>query len=269
MKKTVIFLISALLLMPAFAAPGDSARRSMSDQMVAAPRATASVGQLNATSAAKKSSIKVETDMIAAPVADEQNRRDKEKEACQGNNIGIGNTFVWASRYSNSSSYASMVEDVNNPENNVCFVKVDMKSSDSRINLSDIPSKYFVMGNTINCGSWVDEDALQKRILDAKKTGRALATVGGVVGGAGLGVGAMELFGNKLIGGKVMGQKDEKLTETEVFVSQMLVLKQENRAEYDKIIKELESIQSECKNNNIKECAELDYAALLKTQDNQ
>ena len=106
-----------------------------------------------------------------------------------------------------------MIEDVENPENNTCFVLVGIRSSDSKIDLSDLPSKYFEMGKNITCGSWVDEDKIEQRILDAKKKNRTLATVGGALGGAALGVGSMELFGNRLIGGELMGQKEGSRTE--------------------------------------------------------
>lgn len=148
--------------------------------------------------------------------------REKERLACLSNNIGIGNTFVWASRYSDINNYATMVEDVEQPENNTCFVLVDLKSADSRIDLSDIKGKYFEMGRDITCGSWVDENDIEKRILDAKKKNRTLATIGGAVGGAALGVGSMELFGNRLIGGAVMGQKAGTTKEQfKVYVSNL------------------------------------------------
>ena len=35
--------------------------------------------------------------------------REREKAACIQNNIGVGATFVWASKYSNSSNYSSMI----------------------------------------------------------------------------------------------------------------------------------------------------------------
>ena len=133
--------------------------------------------------------------------------REKEREACIRNNVGVGNTFVWASRYSDTNNYATMVEDTEHPENNICFVRVELKSSDPKLDLSDIGGRYFEMGRNITCGSWVDEGMIEKRILDAKKNVRTWATVGGAVGGAALGVGSMELFGNKLIGGAVEGQK--------------------------------------------------------------
>lgn len=174
--------------------------------------------------------------------------REKEREACMSNNIGMGNTFVWASRYSNLSNYSTMIEDTEEPENNVCFVKVDVKSNDTKIDVSDVPSKYFEMGRSITCGAWANEETLRQRILDAKKTARVWGTVGGVVGGAGIGVGAMELFGNKLIGGKVEGQKS--LQGTQLLRSQLGVLAKENASEYDNYIKNLKILQIECTNND-------------------
>jgi hypothetical protein len=170
--------------------------------------------------------------------------REKERKACMSNNVGMGNTFVWASRYSNLNNYSTMIEDVEEPENNVCFVKVDIKSNDSKIDVSDIPSKYFEMGRSITCGTWANEETLRQRILDAKKTARVWGTVGGVVGGAGIGVGAMELFGNKLIGGKVEGQKS--LQGDQLLRSQLSVLAKENASEYDNYIKNLRKLKAEC-----------------------
>lgn len=194
--------------------------------MSVADAATSRLGvqQQNVMSAARMPSIPVTTvgvttavsNLDSVPVQEKKTEpiepekpdmREKEREACIRNNIGVGNTFVWASRYSDVNNYATMVEDIEHPENNTCFVRVELKSSDAKVDLSDISGKYFEMGRNITCGSWVDEDMLEKRILDAKKNARTWATVGGAVGGAALGVGSMELFGNKLIGGAVQGQK--------------------------------------------------------------
>ncbi|MBO4700892.1 MAG: hypothetical protein J5620_04060 [Alphaproteobacteria bacterium] len=180
----------------------------------------------------------------AFPKDTEKDKREAERAACLNNNIGIGNTFVWASRYSNTASYATMQEDTENPENNVCFVKVDLKSADSRINVSDIPSRYFQWGETINCGSWVDEEMLKQRILDAKKKGRTWATVGGAVGGAAVGVGSMELFGNKLIGGAVEGQKD--LSGIPLLRSQLLTLKNKGDSRYEEFKTDLKALKTAC-----------------------
>ena len=138
-----------------------------------------------------------------------------------------------------------MVENVDNPENNACFVKVDMKSSDARIDMSDVKSKYFLMGSGITCGNWVDEKILEERILEATKKGRTWGTIASAVGGASVGVGAMELFGNKLIGGKVEGQK--ALDGQELLRSQLLALKKSNKAEYDRVYSALETLEAECK----------------------
>lgn len=205
---------------------------SVIDIASAAPSRGGRVGvQQNAMSAGRMPSIPVTAIGVTTSVSDvvenptpeqidpgkgkepEKDMREKEREACIRNNIGVGNTFVWASRYSDVNNYSTMVEDLENPENNTCFVRVELKSTDTKVDLSDIPGRYFEMGRNIICGSWVDEDMLEKRILDANKNARTWATVGGAVGGAALGVGSMELFGNKLIGGKVEGQKglDQKM----------------------------------------------------------
>ena len=204
----------------------------------------------------QKSSVKVDgdvTDIVSADLAinpeqmisaQKKDMREKEKHACIANNIGVGNTFVWASRYSNLNNYASMVEDVELPENNTCFVKVELKSNDSKIGVSDVPAKYYEWGQNITCGAWADYDVLKKRILDAKKSTRTWATVAGAVGGAAVGVGAMELFGNKMIGGSVQGQK--ALEGDELLRSQLAVLKKDNESEYKKFVGYLKVLKTEC-----------------------
>jgi len=207
-----------------------------------------------------------ETKPEEKPVID---MREKEREACIRNNIGVGNTFVWASRYSDISNYATMIEDTEKPDNNACFVRVELKSSDSRIDMGGFPGKYFEMGRDITCGSWVDEGRVEQLILDAKKKGRTWATIGGAVGGAALGVGAMELFGNDLIDGAVQGQRAENLSQNELLRSQLLVLKDENKAEYDAVMQELKELKDLCadeKWSNKKppqECGEINYTYLL------
>lgn len=282
MLRFMPFIALCALVTPAMAlSPAGQGRRATANQMVAAPqRATASINQLNAMASmasmsvsqpggANKPSIKVETPEVPETPSEEEKKdmREKEKFACINNNIGVGNTFVWASRYSNINNYASMVEDVDEPANNTCFVRVEIKSDDSKVSVSDIPAKYFEMGQTITCGSWADESALEKRILDAKKSARTWGTVGGAVGGAALGVGAMELFGNKLIGGSVQGQK--ALSENERLYSQMAVLKKNNDPKYNQIIAELKKLRNECDSWNYagvekpKECIEINYTYLL------
>ncbi|MDE6571273.1 MAG: hypothetical protein K2L95_03615 [Alphaproteobacteria bacterium] len=257
MKNFVCIMTACLMTVPAFAlTPAGQGRRTMAAQMAPAPRATASTNQLSmmatTTSAATvdKSSVRVEPDIpkpTPQPEEPKPDTREKEKAACLNNNIGIGNTFVWASRYSNTGNYASMVEDTENPENNVCFVKVELKSDDAKVSVADIQPVYFEMGRTITCGDWADESKLKQRILDAKKTARTWGTVAGAVGGAGVGVGAMELFGNRLIGGKVEGQKDlERHDPLGLLRSQLAVLKKESPAKYNDFMDQLGIIKREC-----------------------
>lgn len=226
MKKILFAFMGCVVVTGAFAAAGRG-RVSMTGQMMAAPRGV--MPQQQAPVVETGLAVMPET-MVPAIKVD---TREKERNACMSNNVGIGNTFVWASRFSNVNNYASMVEDVEQPENNVCFVKVELKSDDSRIDVSDIPAKYFTMGQNITCGSWVDEEDMRQRILDAKKAARVWGTVGGVVGGAGIGVGAMELFGNELIGGKVEGQKS--MSEREFARSYVLSLKEEDPTKYGQV----------------------------------
>ena len=256
--------------MPAF-----GAGRSMVANERAASRTVIAPGKFN-------SSLKNNTGLVSGIVATNTNdanrvavvddepqpakdNRAKERLACVSNNIGVGNTFVWASRNSNTSNYASMVEDTENPENNVCFVLVGMRSDDSRINVSDIQPRYFELGQNIACGSWIDDAKMQARILDAKKTARTLGTIGGAVGGAGVGVGAMELFGNKLIGGAVMGQQQYEENTTGWFVAKANELKQTNKKDdYNKFVEYVENLRTECrKTSPDPRCNEEKYKALL------
>ncbi len=250
MKKLLSFFAIALIGASAFAATTAPDRRSMVSQYVGPaqrlPSAQKDILPPAASVITDKSSIRAETPSAPVPV----DKRDTERTACMNNNIGVGNTFVWASKYSNTNNYASMVEDVQNPENNVCFVKVELKSADSKINVSDIAPVYYEMGRTITCGSWADAAMMKSRILSAKKSARTWGTVAGAVGGAGIGVGAMELFGNKLITGKVEGQKDKNLNPAEVLRSRLLVLKKENPDEYDRYAKNIATLKDECKKIN-------------------
>lgn len=240
-----------------------SARRSMNEQMISSPRAAgvASKAQIQAaaiktvgTPDVAQATIKnldgnVQVKLAVTPEEmkpAEKDMREKEKLACLSNNIGIGNTFVWASRYSNVNNYATMVEDVEDPENNTCFVRVELKSNDPKINVDDVIVKYHEFGKTITCGEWADYEVLKGRILDAKKSARTWATVGGAVGGAGIGVGAMELFGNKWIGGKVEGQANEKLSDGARLYSQLVVMEKENQTEYNETIAMLTELKKDC-----------------------
>lgn len=268
MKNLTLVVIMGLSVMPAFAATGrggqvsqmSTGRVGMSGQAMSAPRVSAikNVNTSVAPVVTTDANVHVAGDALVPEQAlavppegmqsAEKDKREKEKLACISNNIGVGNTFVWASRYSNTADYSMMVEDVENPENNVCFVKVGVKSDDERVRTDDIKDKYFVWGQDIECGSWVDSEMMRQRILDAKKKGRAWATVGAAVGGAGLGVGIMEVGGNKLIakmgGEKVEGQK--ALEGVELLSSQLVVLKKESKAEYDNFMADLKTLRDEC-----------------------
>ena len=163
-----------------------------------------------------------------------------DKEDCLANNMGYGNVYVWASRFSNGTDYARMIEDVSNPDNNTCWVRVDIKSDNPKISVSDVAPRWFVVGQQVTCGDWTNRDTLRQRALNARKSARTWATVGGAVGGAGLGVGIMELFGNRLIGGKVMGQKS--LDEMELLYSQM---SETERREYTESMEKLSDLCDE------------------------
>lgn len=287
MKPVLSAFAISMMLAPAFAAAPNMTpatgrgRVSMANQMMAAPRAVMSPNQIQAMAAQPEKIAVSETfaeDKLAITPPEmkpaDKDMREREKRACLQNNIGIGNTFVWASRYSNLGSYSTMIEDIEEPDNNTCFVKVELKSDDPKINVADVPSKYYEMGRDITCGEWANYDTLKSRILDAKKSARTWATVGGAVGGATVGVGAMELFGNQLIGGKVMGQKD--LEGLERLESQLAVLKKDNEVEYNRFIKHLGDLKCACKSSvwtsdeqKPDACKEYEYAFSLPGVNNK
>ena len=248
MKKFFSIFVICLTAGSAMAAPAARGRASVAGQMMSSGRATMSTNQISAMATLNGKSTTGNANLAVTPEvsqpAVQKDMREKEKNACVGNNIGVGNTFVWASRFSNLNNYSSMVEDIEEPENNTCFVKVALKSNDTRVDVSDVPAKYFEMGQTITCGSWANEETMRQRILDAKKGARVGGTIAASVGGAALGVGAMELFGNKLIGGKVEGQA--ALNETELMRSQVLALKKDSVSEYNEVIRQVKIVKDEC-----------------------
>lgn len=258
MKRFMSVFVLSLIVMNAYGA--QSGRPAMSNRIMSAPRYTASINQLNGMMSANNAVVVDNTSANSNGTeptdvsATEQviDMREAERNACINNNIGIGNTFVWASRYSNTSNYAGMVEDVVNPQNNVCFVRVDFKSDDeSRISVADIKPRYFMWGEEIECGSWADKGELEKRILEAKKGNRIAGIVASSIGGAGIGVGVMELFGNRLIGGKVEGQMNKNLDEIDVYRSQLLTLKEKGLTQqYNDYVKSLKLIKKACDGNN-------------------
>lgn len=285
MTKFISVIAISFLTVPAFAlTPAGQGRRTMSSQMmaprqVAAPQvqtsmASAKVSNTNSgnnSGATNPGTGATNPETPQKPTQPVVNNRDKEKEACIRNNIGIGNTFVWASRYSNTNNYATMVEDIEDPDNNTCFVRVELKSSDAKVKVSDIPAQYFEMGRTITCGAWADEEVLKKRILDAKKTARTWGTVGGAVGGAALGVGAMELFGNKLIGGAVEGQYGLK-DDDDLIKSQLAVAYKDNDQKFKDYYTKLIELCEACNDTTVwtgantapQQCKQIGYSDLIK-----
>jgi len=240
MRRIVSVMVLSLVVFDANAA--QNARPAMSGKMImSAPRYTASVNQLNGMGGV--TNVKENIVEPAQPEEPARDMREAERNACINNNIGIGNTFVWASRYSDTSNYNSMVEDTEHPENNVCFVRVELKSDDSsRVSVSDIPAKYFMLGENIECGSWANAADIEQRILDARKGARVGGIVAASVGGAGVGVGAMELFGNKLIGGKVQGQKADEQTLYSAYLKE---LEKNNHDEYVRVVDAMKVVSSD------------------------
>lgn len=283
MTKFISVIAISILTMPAFAlTPAGQGRRTMSSQMmaprqVAAPQVQASMASakvsgantVNNSGTTNPGASATTPSTPATPTVPEVNNRDKEKAVCLNNNIGVGNTFVWASRYSNTKDYTTMVEDIQDPDNNTCFVRVELKSSDSKVKVSDIPAQYFEMGRTITCGAWTDEEVLKKRILDAKKSARTWGTVAGAVGGAAVGVGAMELFGNKLIGGKVEGQ--HALSGDELIMSQLTVAYKDGKDTFKEYYDKLDELCGYCEDavwstsgqSTPKECKQIGYKKLM------
>lgn len=241
MKYFVSVLVIAMFGFGANAA--QNGRPAMAKNIMSAPRYTASVNQISGNGGGMNGRVKPvanadETEHQTTEQEPEEeveetvvvDMREAERNACINNNIGVGNTFVWASKYSDTSNYANMVEDVEHPENNVCFVRVELSSTnESRIKVADIEPKYFMWGEPIKCGSWVSRKEMENRILDARKGARIGGIVASTVGGMGLGVGSMELFGNKLIGGKVEGQKG--VDKIELYKAQLS--KEENKEYID------------------------------------
>lgn len=263
MNKILYILIGLIIAGPSYAAnSGPQHSRSM----------IGGVGNVIPSNGSIKPSIRFQDDE-AAPVhavtpvtpATPVDNTD-ERTACLANNIGARNTFVWASKDSNTDNYSTMQEDTQNPENNVCFARVELFSGDTNVNISDIPGKYFQTDTLVNCGEWVDQEILEKRILDAKKSARTWATVAGSVGGAGVGVGAMELFGNKLIGGAVMGQKNKNLSDDDLLVEQLKSMKGTDK--YNVIVKHLKEIKQQCTSKtNVPRCTTIKYDEMLKQLD--
>jgi hypothetical protein len=263
-------LLLSVMTLPAVAATARDSARVISSELHAS-RMLAGVGvdagaRYATSGTVQSAAVSVEpVESVASTVSANvpSNTIMAAKEKCLQNNAGLGDFFVWASRYSNTQSYSSMIEDVYEPENNTCFVKVSLDSDDPAINLSDMPHKYVIMGKNIVCGNWADEAVIEERILTAKKKGRVWASVGAAVGGAAVGVGAMELFGNKLIGGAVEGQA--ALKGSQLICSQLKTLKEQNQSGYNSIIDEIKILKDACsddkwqKKPKPEECKKYDF----------
>ena len=123
------------------------------------------------------------------------------------------------------------------------------------------------MGTNIECGAWADANMIEKRILDAKKSARTWATVAGSVGGAGIGVGAMELFGNRALSNinglqGLQGQKG--LSEDELFILQLKELKTSDNVRYNEIVATLNALKTACDSaSGNADCAKIKYNDIL------
>lgn len=262
MKKYFSVVVLCMLVVPAF-----GAGRSMVNNVQHSARAIVSpVAKANTVVNNDGSDVATDTSADTARATEskvesaakvKKVNRDKEKLACTSNNIGIGNTFVWASKNSNTANYASMTEDVENPENNVCYVLVGMRSDDSRISTADIQPQYFEWGQTITCGSWVDEAKMEDRILEAKKSARTWGTIAGSVGGAGVGFGAMELFGNRLLSGvsgleKLEGQRQFTQFSADWYAAKVAEMQKKddaNQTKYNDFVEKAKALAQECETN--------------------
>ncbi len=261
--KKMIFVLAIMLMSGAVGA----AERGAAQRVAISPRTTVTTAFITQQSSLKWDKPNLGTNGVVAAESDDEINRDAERLACISNNIGVGNTFVWASKYSNTSNYSTMVEDTENPENNVCWVRVELRSNDAKIDLSDVPGKYFQMGTNIECGAWADADMIEKRILDAKKSARTWATVAGSVGGAGIGVGAMELFGNRALSNinglqGLQGQKG--MSQDELFILQLKELKTSDKNRYDEIVATLKALKNACDSaSGNADCAKIKYNDIL------
>lgn len=276
MKKYFLFVLCLAVAFPAFGAGrsiiGAAQPAAQQSGRMATLSKVHNVKTNNDNTTGVQASAAVTADV--AVVDDEPQpvkvNRDKERLACLSNNIGVGNTFVWASKNSNTANYASMVEDVENPDNNVCFVLVGMRSDDSRINIADVQPRYFEWGQSITCGNWVDEAKMEARILDAKKSARTWGTIGGAVGGAGIGVGAMELFGNKALSGikgmeGLQGQKQYAEYSVDWYKAKANELKEKSTDSYNKFVDNVETLKAKCAETPAnKKCGQDKYKNLLE-----
>jgi hypothetical protein len=220
--------------------------------------------QVNRVGAAGRPTVPVTTTTttnISIPAVDETNTTSNTinvdisaaRAACL---MTAGN--IWASKMNVSqdgiSTDALFGEDAE-PGNNSCFSAVSVRSRDIKNMGRFFPPRYFQVGGSAVCGSWLDEAALDDAILDAKKSARTAGTIAAAVGGAGLGVGLTELIGQNIKGGKTafMGQKglDDRNKQ---LVSLMKSLKKKNPGQWDKYSAAVKNLDDACKSKNDNNC---------------
>lgn len=166
-------------------------------QMVLQPFALARPAEDTATApvAQPVNEVVNEEEIAIARAAAEVNKTN-----CLANNTIGGGDFVWGSlNLRNNPDYATkgianvglIAEDVD-PTNNTCFIRVELASNEKGVNFTKIPVAYFAENDSVDCGSWVSKSSVENAILDASSTSRTLATIGGVLVGAGVGFGAAE-----------------------------------------------------------------------------
>jgi hypothetical protein len=118
---------------------------------------------------------------------------------------------VWASKFNSTPggvpATTPMAEDPD-PNNNVCFAVVSVKSDEIKNLGRFFPPRYFQTGVSLECGSWLDTAALDEAILDSKKGARTGWTIAASVVGAGAGFGLSDLLGQKVIKRGFNGQYD-------------------------------------------------------------
>ena len=109
-------------------------------------------------------------------------------------------------------------------------------------------------GEAIECGSWADEKEMERRILEARKGARIGGIVASTVGGAGLGVGAMELFGNlaidKMAGGNTGLRGQKGLEDDELIRSKLLVMEKESNSQFRDYVNYMKLIKNNSSTDN-------------------
>ncbi|MDR2685668.1 MAG: hypothetical protein LBB23_02735 [Rickettsiales bacterium] len=211
-------------------AMGGAAPRAVA---VPAVRAATGIGSVVARAAEDTAATATAANTTAAPVvsaADEalaaaQAAAEVSKANCLANNVGIAGAFVWASKaarsaagYStNGASLAQLTEDAGDPSNNTCWIRVELSSDQSGVNLSSIRASYFAENDPVTCGSWANKKDIESQILKATASSRNWATFAGVAGGAVVGVTGMELVGMTSLGKKTGHSLDDGAAKSGAF----------------------------------------------------